>query len=177
MAGRRRVPARGRRTATTLVAALVTGAVGHVVAGGTWSGPGITAAAALLLLPSWLLTAREQGFGTLVALLAGGQLSTHVTLTAMVGAAHMTHVSTASPTLPMLAAHVVATVLLAWWIRRGERRLWAGLDRFLRTLCPVGFEPATLLVRRLTSYGAPVAAGVGLLRHVVVLRGPPASTV
>ncbi|HVK23758.1 MAG TPA: hypothetical protein VM677_20580 [Actinokineospora sp.] len=179
MAGRGRVPARGKRTAITLVTALVAGAVGHVLAGGTWSGPGITTAAALLLLPSWLMTVREQRFPAIAALLAGGQLSTHVTLTLMAGAAHAGHVSSADPTPApaMLLAHATATLLLAWWIRRGERRVFAGLRRLLRTLCAVGVEPPVRPSARPAFAEAAVLARVTSLRHAVVLRGPPVPAV
>ncbi|CRK55410.1 putative integral membrane protein [Alloactinosynnema sp. L-07] len=179
MASGGRVPARGKRTAITLVCALAAGAVGHVVAGGAWSGPGITTAAALLLLPSWLMTVRERRFPAIAALLAAGQLSTHVTLTLMSGAAHPGHGSSSAvtPGPAMLLAHAAATVGLAWWIRRGERQVFAGLRRLWRTLCLVGVEPDDRPVARPAFVDASALARVALLRHAVVLRGPPFSTV
>lgn len=176
MAGGRRVPARGRRTATSLVAALLAGAAGHVIGGGTWTGSAVAVAAALLLLPCWLMTARERGLPAIAALLAFGQLSTHVTLTVSADS-HLAHLSTelGVPGLGMLAAHLVATVLLAWWIRQGERRVWARVRKLVRSLfvaapvlCPEsGLRPAFL------ETGLP--ARTALLLHTVVTRGPPAT--
>lgn len=176
MGDSRRVPARGRRTAASLVAALLTGAAGHVVGGGTWSGSAIAAAAAVLLLPCWLMTARERGFPAIAALLALGQVGTHVTLT-VAADSHMAHLSAdrGVPGLGMLGAHLVATVLLAWWIRQGERRVWAGVRRLVRSLfvaapvvCPeAGLRPGFLETS--------LPARAALLLHTVVTRGPPAT--
>ncbi|MGX7827874.1 hypothetical protein ACTG9Q_22580 [Actinokineospora sp. 24-640] len=171
-------PARGRRTATSLVAALLTGGVGHVVGGGTWSGSAIAVAAALLLLPCWLMTARERGLPAIVAMLVLGQSGTHVTLTVLADS-HLAHlaVDRGVSALEMVAAHVVATVVLAWWLRQGERRVWAGVRGLVTRLlvaapvvhpaaCPRPAFPETALPAR-----------AALLSHTVVTRGPPATAV
>jgi hypothetical protein len=83
------------------------------------------------------------------------------------------------------AAHVSASVLLVWWLRRGEAALWS-------LLRAVAFAPglaAWWQVRR-GERGTPAAAArvvrpaTGgsrtlrpvLLRHAVQRRGPPART-
>jgi hypothetical protein len=179
VAGGGRIPARGKRTAITLVTALLAGAAGHVVAGGTLSGPPIAVAAALLLAPSWLMTAREQRFPAIAALLAVGQLSTHVTLTALTSASHATHTPAKSgvPAVAMLLAHLAATILLAWWLRHGERRIWAALRRCAQVLLRAAPPLPTGTGLRPAFAEAAVLARPAMLRHAVVLRGPPAAAV
>lgn len=87
----------------------------------------------------------------------------------------------------MVAAHVVAGLLSAWWLRRGEAAVFA-LLRALRTVAMGCLLRLVLLVRPLIGGDAwtpavprrrpgdwllPRAGRCALLLHVVVRRGPP----
>ncbi|GAA3930161.1 hypothetical protein GCM10023085_09380 [Actinomadura viridis] len=85
----------------------------------------------------------------------------------------------------MTFAHVAAALVSAWWLRRGERAAWslarriADLaDRPVRALLALALaEPAAPPARTppVAAPAAPVTA-IGVLRHQVVRRGPPART-
>ncbi|MFF5262352.1 hypothetical protein ACFY4C_25725 [Actinomadura viridis] len=81
--------------------------------------------------------------------------------------------------LGMTAAHLLAALASAWWLRRGERRAW----RLARQAARVPAVPFLLVT---AAPGVParwiavppcpprVRPAVAVLRHVLVLRGPPA---
>ena len=81
----------------------------------------------------------------------------------------------------MLAAHVVAALVAAWWLRRGEAAVWS----LARTLGLALITPLVLLVAALVAWTPPRRVGavvsrtparIGpgwLLRFDVARRGPP----
>ena len=88
------------------------------------------------------------------------------------------------PGLPVdvfLYGHVLAAVLVAVWLRRGEQRTWAAARRATRMVAAWWARLVVLLGHGELPY--PVAApivvspvpvpGRPLLRHAVVRRGPP----
>lgn len=155
-----------------IATAVLLGGGAHVGAGGAWSGPAIALGALLLTGPTWLLTSRERGWLTISALLFGGQLVVHFSFAA---AGHGSTV----PSPMMVAYHLVAAVLLGWWLRRGERVLWQAARRVAATVDAV--------LRRLLDHrpravalSAPVPATfttphLAVLRHAITLRAPPAA--
>ncbi|MBX9389474.1 hypothetical protein K5M73_14725 [Streptomonospora halotolerans] len=78
----------------------------------------------------------------------------------------------------MVLAHLAAALATAWWLRRGEAAAFrlAGLVRsLLSTLVALGAgeSPAPCAPPRPVSAVGGPAVAPGLLRHTVVLRGPP----
>lgn len=186
-----RGPARSARTGTAVTAALTIGSGAHLGAGGGWSASAVLVAALLLAGPTWLLSRYEQRWWGIAALLLGGQLVVHWTQSGMPRPFRPSphpHAAMAEPAvglLPswsMLAGHLVAALLVGWWLSRGERLLWQAARRaassvaeaFRRLLHPccdalcrlVATVPAARSTRR-----QPRST---VLRHVIVLRGPPA---
>jgi hypothetical protein len=86
-----------------------------------------------------------------------------------VAVASHAHVETVTG-LPMLAAHLAATLLTALLVARGERVLWRVLDLVLRAL-PVLLTPMAGRAPRPT---APLFLPSRLDRAVLAGRGPPA---
>jgi hypothetical protein len=76
----------------------------------------------------------------------------------------------AGAALPMLAAHVAATLVAAVLVARGERVLWRVLDLVLRVL-PVLLSPVTMRAPRPT---APLFLPSRQDLIVLAGRGPPA---
>jgi hypothetical protein len=167
-----------RRLLRSGVAASVAGALGvsgHVMAGGSirfWAVVGAGAVAAAVV---WVCAGRERDTWTIAALQVRLQLFVHTVLaTGAVPA-----VGGVVPHDLMLHAHVVAGLLTAVVLRAGERRTWAAARRIAariaswclrvtggpmrRSAGPV-FAPAPALR---------VVARHRLLRHTLVLRGPP----
>ncbi|WP_242422343.1 MULTISPECIES: hypothetical protein [Frankia] len=81
----------------------------------------------------------------------------------------------------MAVAHLLAALVLAWWLAAGERLLWT----VVRRTAAVARRLARCLRRRGSARGPITITGVqptfrrgcnrlpSLLRHVVVHRGPP----
>jgi len=127
------------------------------------------------------LAGTERSLATILVGLLGGQFMLHALFTAAQEGQHLAHghpMSASSGGAAMTFVHVAAAVVSAWWLRRGERAVWALAKRVaagvIRRVLPPA-PPPVLLTRPL---GAPVARtgtpGRVLLRHVVVRRGPPA---
>ncbi|MFC5747306.1 MFS transporter [Actinomadura rugatobispora] len=140
------------------------------------------------------LAGHERSLATILGGLLGGQFALHSLYAAATApplpadpAAVERHHAVASlpgheSSLAMTLAHVVAAVVSAWWLRRGERAAWTLARRVmvlagrpLRVLLALlGAEPAapaprTPVVRAVV----PAASAGGVLRHQVVRRGPP----
>jgi hypothetical protein len=135
-AGDGSLPDRWRRRLRVPVftAATVTLGVGaHLAAGGARPAPGqlglITAVVALICsaaagrerrMPALLDAVGLTEAGIHIALL-GGSHADH--------AGHVGHVVDRSGSAGMLLAHLLASVALAWWLRRGEAAAWRAVDR------------------------------------------------
>ncbi|MFF4948295.1 hypothetical protein [Streptomyces chattanoogensis] len=105
------------------------------------------------------------------------------------------HSADAMPAMPaahhmgfgMLAAHLLAGLLCAWWLHRGERAVFAllaalaatadrSLHRLLRLFVAGAVVPVPAVGPRL--FRRPVTSGqphLAVVRHTVVRRGPPLS--
>jgi hypothetical protein len=181
--------------AVTLTLGLAT--AGHSV-GGALPTPALLVLAILLAPLALAATGVRWSFGRAVGALGAGQVLVHVLLTSMApatqGYATPAHLSHGSPvpsgwaatgtdvvarpdvlglTVPMIGAHVVATLVTALVVAYAEDVLWAVLARLLPT--PVvasqlwavpAPRPAGRAPRRLR--GIPVGAVAG--------RGPPEAT-
>lgn len=158
------------------------GIVGHVLASRAsvsftavvWGFAGITVVAVVL-------AGRERSLATILTGLLGGQFALHA-LFAAAEHGQSPHGPVSAGTVHggyiMTLAHVVAALVSAWWLRRGEHAIWvlarkiAAAGRRLRVLLvpPVLIEPSARLP-------VPVSAMLGrrvqVLRHVVSRRGPP----
>lgn len=139
----------------------------HLLAGG--SVPSTAAVGRLTVVvavAATVLTRRPARPGSLVALLAVGQLALHLGFEA--GAHHVHHHG--SP-LPMLATHALATTLTALVLRYGQALLRLGLARAVRSRLraprPVRFPPRGPVA--LTRPVPPPAPGTGAASG----RAPP----
>jgi hypothetical protein len=120
-----------------------------------------------------LLTGHERSLPTIAGGLVGGQFALHTLfVTSQCPHPVVVHSSGARP--GMSTAHLLAAVAAAWWLRRGERAVWALARR-------AWIRPLVLSDGRLTAvepvpvvHGATAAhPAVTLLRYVHVRRGPP----
>jgi hypothetical protein len=168
-------PQRLQRALVLTCAAVVVGVAAHLLGGGTVEPIAVAAAFPVLLL-SWPLTHRESGWLPIAGAQLAGQQVVHTLL------ASATDVAAPGPPVDAFVyGHVLAAVLVAVCLRRGEQRVWALARRAAHTL--------GLLWRRvldLLSLGEPPRPhGVPptpptlpvprppLLRHADVRRGPP----
>jgi hypothetical protein len=140
-----------------------------------------------------VLAGHERSLVTIFGGLLGGQFALHVWFAAVQPPAgtHLSHAHAAAPAMPsdpvssglgMTLAHVAAAAVSAWWLWRGERAAWS-LARWVAALAarprrrllvfllsvaptarPVRVRPVVEPVRR---------QSCAVLRHTVVLRGPP----
>jgi hypothetical protein len=125
---------------------------GHIVAGGGWPGwPVSIMLVALLGVLGVAFTTRRRGLPSVLALLAGTQAGLHLLFSVLeapascalsTGGHHAMPAGCSSspaglapamllPSLPMLAAHVAATVATAWVLACGEAWLWRVVRRAL----------------------------------------------
>ncbi|GAB2855905.1 hypothetical protein GCM10027176_67920 [Actinoallomurus bryophytorum] len=127
------------------------------------------------------LTGTERSLATILTGLLGGQFMLHAVFTAAQQGQHLEHghaMGSSSGAAAMTFVHVAAAVVSSWWLRRGERAVWA----LARRIAAVLLRPARALrAPSLPMSAAPfpgVPAAVHgirgtVLRHVVVRRGPP----
>lgn len=173
-------PLRLARALVFSAVCVILASVGHLTASGSLLDPWAVGIGFLGMLGfSVIFTDHERSLPTIVGGLLGGQFTLHALFTAAQLEEHHPVVRGAVDTdfsPAMISAHVLAAVLSAWWLWRGERSAWALARRLARrivswsavVLAPAPARPViprTLLVVR------PVAA---VLRHSLVLRGPPA---
>ncbi len=173
--------------ATVCVGLAITG---HTMVSGM-AVPPMAAAAGMVLLTALgaSLAGAERSLATILGCLLGGQFVLHALFAAaqhgqMPGHGHAASLSSSlslsSGGAAMTFAHVVATVVSAWWLRRGERAVW----RLARRLAvSVAWPVRALLssappVPTAAAPSAPRAAATARprevrLRHVLVRRGPP----
>lgn len=129
------------RASTATLLGLGLGVGGHALTGRSGLGGAelIAVAGVALFALAWLLAGRERGAGTIGAVLAAGQGMAHLVLTVpslSTGGSEaprdvafcILHPSALSGTgggagsvALMIGAHAIATVVCAWWLRRGER--------------------------------------------------------
>ncbi|MFD6950868.1 hypothetical protein A6A08_19190 [Nocardiopsis sp. TSRI0078] len=175
----------------TVFATVCTGvsSAGHVLAAGHAVPPlGLAAGFALVLAVAHGLFRSEQRLGPLVCTTLWCQVALHLLFAVASPGGAAPHAAgyealAGSGVGPgMLLAHAVAGVVCAWWLRQGERAALAlvGLVRsLLHRLLLLGAEPAP--VPRPAPAGSPTrtplrqSARLLFLRHVRVLRGPPAT--
>jgi hypothetical protein len=180
------------RAAVFAVVCAVLGAAGHALASGSLP-PLVgllTGIPLVVLVTGWLVRA-QRSLPVLAAAVSGTQLGLHALFdyaaanpvadlhTAHLAAHHAGHGATGSMTAGMAAAHLVAGLAAAWWLRRGETAVFA--------YCAAAALP---LLGLLTSGDAPVLPAAepaprpraeprlrlraAPLRHSLVRRGPPA---
>lgn len=195
-------PSRTLRAAVAVSVATVIGAIGHLLAGGSLSLGALAMAVGAATVPAWLSSGRERSWAWIAALQIGNQQLVHLALSSAAAGigepvmvepaphdlmpAHVVAglVTAVVPHDLMLPAHILAGLVTAVALRAGERRMWAEVRRIAARV--------RRRWRRLTdppSISPPCAASSiavmpdhsprpheRLLRHAVVLRGPPRAT-
>ncbi|WP_026820914.1 hypothetical protein [Arthrobacter castelli] len=156
-------------------------AAGHLAGGGVLPEPGPAAVMfALMFQPVMLLTVRRLSYGMLLTILITGQAMLHQAFMIFSPMAHhgaMAHHDPMYGSLPMLAGHVAAAVVAAWFLCRSETALWQ-LLAWLRPLAAVPVagvipaRPPQVFIRNPLLVPSP-------WRNIPVnsLRGPPSRTV
>ncbi len=177
---------RTARTVFFTAVCLLLSTAGHALAAGDApASAAVVAGGGLVFLAAHRFAGRERSLAQLTGAVLSAQLGLHglfsyVPAPAADGHQAMTQHAVPTMTLDMFAAHVVAGLLVAWWLRRGEALLWSAGHRLAAALPlgralgllrpdPAPAGPATVL---------PVPAGVRtpaitLLSHAVSRRGPP----
>ena len=180
------------RAAAFGVATLTLATGAHILAGGALPSLMVLASLTLpLTTAAVLLTSRRCGPLLLLGSLATAQVLLHETLMTLaahapgdltpagLGGHHGAHVSTPGAdgwSVAMTAAHVVATVVTALVLARGEQALWQLVSRLLPTL------PRIPRVLSCGPRQAPALLSLPVFRPSLVsggsgLRGPPAGFV
>ncbi|MBB4934530.1 hypothetical protein F4561_005350 [Lipingzhangella halophila] len=188
-------PPRWPRAAMFAAVCVGVSVAGHALTSGHAVAPTSVAAGFLLVLwIAYALTGRELRFWPICGWMVWGQLALHPILSVgqpsaaapAASAGHGAHAvpleSSADGGLAMLFAHLLASVVSAWWLRQGESSVFA-LLRIFRTvlrdaLIRLVIDPGQVPARhpgRVRSYprAAPRGPAAQFLRHVVVSRGPP----
>ncbi|GAB2820857.1 hypothetical protein GCM10022221_18510 [Actinocorallia aurea] len=119
-----------------------------------------------------LLAGHERGLPLILGALLGGQFALH----SLLATDHHSPLTEPDGSVNghMMAAHAAAALLSALWLRRGERAFWALARRLVPPLrlvparVPTPVEPGRPACSE--RQGLPKTA---LLRHCLVLRGPP----
>ncbi|WP_433328389.1 hypothetical protein [Spirillospora sp. CA-294931] len=178
----RRPPFRIARATVFAVVCVTLTCLAHWSASGAGASAGRVAAGfGLVFAFAYTLAGHERSLPTIVGGLLMGQFVLH-TLFTMGNLHHAGEQPTVveGGATAMTGAHLVAALVSAWWLRRGERAAWrlgrllaaafAGL-LFLIVRAVTG-EPGPARPRAAVSVPGPVSV---LLRYVLVLRGPPAT--
>jgi hypothetical protein len=175
-------PARTYRSATATAVTLTAGTTGHLMGHGMVTPAGLLITALPIALAAWLLAARECTWATIAAATFCGQLTVHVLLSTLSGmpAENATmSCSSMDGALSMFLGHALAAVVVAWWLRRGERRICSALRRAVIAARQLGLlmggssRPACPTQRWLPASRAVPWRLLEPLRHTVVLRAPP----
>ncbi|MGH3380885.1 MAG: hypothetical protein ACRDP6_39735 [Actinoallomurus sp.] len=167
--------------ATVCVALAITG---HMMASRATVPPAAAAGGlAVMITVGVALSGTERSLATILLWLLGGQFMLHALFSAAQHGQHLAHGGAMAPSSTgggtMALGHVVAAVVSAWWLRRGERAAWA----LARRIAAAVVRPSRALrTARLPLPPVPcrwvvparsVPPRSGFLRHVVVRRGPP----
>lgn len=166
---------------------------GHAVAAHATVAPwAIGLGFAAVFVVAWVLAGVERSLATILGGLLGGQFALHSLFSSAAamggdgaGMGHPMHHS-AMPGhggMAMTFAHILAAVVSAWWLHRGERAVWA----LARRAAALAAGPLRALLA-LLDCADPTAVAVPLparttavrmtpprspLRHCVIRRGPP----
>ena len=172
-------PLRGARSVVAAATTTALATAAHLAGGGAAPGAGLLAGSLILLaLAAHVLADREHPLPALLAYVAASQAGLHLAF-----AGHHHHAGSGAPPgagwdLAMLAAHALAGLLLAVWLRRGEAMLWAAARRLADTVLRVPVAaPTPPPTTRLPV--APTGGPVGVPTPALLLRahprrGPPA---
>jgi hypothetical protein len=168
-------PRRFLRALTLTGAAVSVGAGAHLLGGAAVDPIALVAAVPVLLGLSWPLTDRERGWLPIAGAQLAGQQVVH-TLLSRAGDA----VDAGLPVDVFLYGHVAAAMLVAVWLRRGERRAWAAARRVARMVARWWARLLILLRHTEPPHAVhsaapsePSAPRPPLLRYALVRRGPP----
>ena len=181
---------RSARAVVFTAVCVLLAALGHGLAHGTApDAAAVLAGAGAVGLVAARFTDRERSLPQITIGLAAAQLGLHALFNAIQAPVHHHSpgmvMADADPLLgasvPMWLAHAAAGLLAAWWLRGGERLLWAASRRVIAALASP-FRAVTM-VRPVAvhtvplgwSAWAPSSPGAVVLRHSVVRRGPPAA--
>ena len=187
----------GRAAIATLLTVAL-GVLAHEVGGGM--APSLTTmlvAAAIVLPFGYLLLRRERGLGTIAIALCAAEVGLHAGF-ALVAPGHGSvltmllcgHGSVAVPKgtfldrgataglhlagVPMIATHLGATLLLAWWVRIGEHVCHAFVQARIARWLPLRWATAPIAgPRRLPGYAARWTPTPASVPGQVGRRGPP----
>jgi hypothetical protein len=191
--GERAVVRTGRAAVFSAVCVSLAAAA-HSYAAHTWvPARGVVIGLAVVFVFARIAAARERGVGAIAALLLGGQAGLHVLFGAtmpqppMPGMASMTgmrhtHVLAAHAMPPesaaMIGGHLVAALLVAWWLRCGEAALFrlvrTAVRRVYRRWLPVcGPVPDLRIPSCCGGSYELLPDGGWAIRFAVVRRGPP----
>jgi len=172
-----------RASVFAAVCVLLTAAGHGTVSGRPLTPEGVLAGFAGVLAVAFALAGHERSLPTITGGLLGGQFMLHALFTAAAtGFGHHGNLQqlVAEPAgngTGMTAAHLLAALGSGWWLRRGERAVWRLARQtaraLLRPLLPIRTVPAGRPRRVPAPPAAPVPHAVAVLRHVLVLRGPP----
>jgi hypothetical protein len=149
------------------MACVAAAATGHASAGGTLSGAAVLTTFAGAAAVAWLLSARRVTPGQLLGLLILCQVCVH--LGCATGEMRMT--------VPMVAAHVIATAASAVALARGEAFVWQLAERLGIRVAPNRLEVAPIPSwRPLTPVIATRSLHDVRLAHSRAERGPPSGS-
>lgn len=163
------------RAGVSAAAAVGLGMAGHALAGGSPTLLGALLAALSVFVPSWLLAGRERGWSVIAVVQVAGQQVVHPLLVTASGAPE----PSALPHDMMFFLHVVGALVMAVWLRLGERRAWAATRRLVARLVLwlsrlLATPPAPVPTPPRAQDGPPVPRPRPvLLRHALSRRGPP----
>lgn len=164
-------------------------ALAHLAGGGCFDLWALLAGFLLVLAPALALTGRERTLAAIVPATGASQVVLHLLLSLScdhpapaADAASLGHVhDTGAPGFGMLLVHAASVLLTSVWLRWVE----SGLCALVRELAGWVLRPLLVLFLAVSGWAAPARTPVGgrddvtarvrlFLRHVLVLRGPPA---
>jgi hypothetical protein len=149
--------------------------LGHLTASGEPMSPWAVCVGFLAVLGvANLLTAHERSLPTIAGGLVGGQFALHTLFVTSQCHPHPVVVHGSGSRPGMSAAHLLAAVAAAWWLRRGERAVWTLARRaWIRPLVLSDGRRTAVEPVRVVSGTTAAPPAVTLLRYVHVRRGPP----
>ncbi|MFE0522316.1 hypothetical protein [Streptomyces sp. NPDC058954] len=203
--------ARTSRAAVFAAVCVLLAALAHeLMSGGRVPGWALAAGAAATGAAGWCLAGRERGPALIVPVVIGAQAVLHSAFsyarsatpdsgghatasmgamymsgghsTASMGGMHMDHPAGGSPSLGMLAAHLLAALLCGLWLAHGERaafRVLRAVGARLAAPLRLPLAPPPTPHHPLPRFGRPRsdrAPRLLLLVHAITSRGPPVGT-